>query len=261
MNILVLEASGAEVALAAIEIDDAVFRASQTAFSPDDARVRVVWSSNDVRSLSRELTSRLDGILTDARWKMSDVHAIAVGLGPGSWTSLRVVLATAKTLAQVRNWQIVGVPSFDGVAHAAWHACDNTSSTRCAQSIGEEAAIVVVSQSRADEIYSKVFRVRDAKWQIEQCERVQTAESLREEIRSMSDVFVTGEAASSLLDGTLNATLAPVSVEETALQIGLLAARRLANDDGDDALTLQPLYVGLSAAERNLAQKSHADVA
>lgn len=251
MNILVLEASGNEVALAAIEIEDDIFRSSRTDFRPDDAKVRVVWSSDDVRSLSRELTRQIDEILRSARWKMSDVNAIAVGLGPGSWTSLRVVLATCKTLAQARDWNIVGVPSFDGIARAAWNSCLVKSSTR-----SDETRIVVASNSRADEIYCKIFRVRDEFWQVEQGERVLKPHDLRAEMSAFSRVLVSGEAANELAHGANQKFDAVfVSVEETTLHLGLLAMQRLARHESDDALTLQPLYVALSAAERNLAQR------
>ncbi len=280
MNILVIEASGNEVALAAIEIDDALFVGAignaPRDFQLDDARVRVVWSSDDVRSMSRELVVRIDQTLRDADWQMSDVQAVAVGLGPGSWTSLRVVLATAKTLAQTCDWKIVGVPSFDAIARAAWQQfqfqhkdlvdgnSDATSSTRSSTRCEENALIVVVSNSRAGEIYSKIFRVCDREIGVERREIVQSREQLYDEIGALTSVPLlvlwAGEAPAATLncwqgghnDNALAAFL--ISAEETALHIGLIAAVRLVQNQSDDALTLQPLYVAQSAAERNLAQ-------
>ena len=269
MNILVIEASGAQAAIAALEIGRAL---SDGSFS---AQVRVVWSSNDVRALSRELVIRLAQTMQSAGWERADVDALAVGLGPGSWTSLRVVLATGKTLAQARGWRLCGVPSFDAFARAACRNFAQSSTRLNAQNV----TLVVASRSRADELYSKIFRVENfaspnQKWTVARAENVGTAEQLRAEIADEALVLLTGEAARDILEtfsdkgqnGFASQSFAlqkgaffqtvDVAVEEVALESGLLAAARLANNQSDDALSLQPLYVALSAAERNLAQRS-----
>ncbi len=53
---------------------------------------------------------------------MSGVGGIAVGLGPGLFTGMRVGIATAKTLAQTLGVPIVGAASLDLVALPARHA-------------------------------------------------------------------------------------------------------------------------------------------
>ncbi len=254
MNILVVEASGARVALAAFEISGASDAVA-------DLKVRAVWSSDDVRALSRELAWRLAQLLENAGWTMSDVAALAVGLGPGSWTSLRVVLATCKTLAQARDWKLIGMPSFDGIARAAWEQCQSEAAHALSSTRTEDALIAVVAPSRAGEIYSKTFRACAENWTVEQGERVGSSEALREEIDTEKLVVVTGEASRETVKSWGHSTspqLLPifVDVEDAALHIGLLAAQRLSRGDSDDPLTLQPLYVALSAAERNLAAKT-----
>ncbi len=54
---------------------------------------------------------------TDA--KLSSVGGIAVGLGPGLFTGMRVGIATGKTLAQVLDVPIIGLASLDVLAFAA----------------------------------------------------------------------------------------------------------------------------------------------
>ncbi|MBI3832440.1 MAG: tRNA (adenosine(37)-N6)-threonylcarbamoyltransferase complex dimerization subunit type 1 TsaB [Planctomycetes bacterium] len=53
--------------------------------------------------------------------KVADLAAVAVSLGPGSWTGLRIGLAAAKALAWGASLKLVGVPSFEALAVGALH--------------------------------------------------------------------------------------------------------------------------------------------
>jgi tRNA threonylcarbamoyladenosine biosynthesis protein TsaB len=52
-----------------------------------------------------------------AETTMSDIAAVAVAIGPGSFTGLRVGLSIAKGLATIDDRAIIGVPTLDLVAH------------------------------------------------------------------------------------------------------------------------------------------------
>ncbi len=57
------------------------------------------------------LMSQLSEVLRAVGLTMADITAIGVGIGPGSFTGLRVGMATAKTLAAHRRLPLVGVPT------------------------------------------------------------------------------------------------------------------------------------------------------
>ena len=65
------------------------------------------------------LLEQLDEVLDQAGIGMADIEAIGVGTGPGSFTGLRVGLATAKTLASRRHLPLVGLADRRGAARAA----------------------------------------------------------------------------------------------------------------------------------------------
>lgn len=66
------------------------------------------------------LIERIDAALGAAEGTgMDDLRGIVVGTGPGSFTGLRVALATAKTLAYACSLPLVGVPSAVALARAA----------------------------------------------------------------------------------------------------------------------------------------------
>jgi len=66
-----------------------------------------------------EMLSRLDKLLAAAPAGVSDIVAIVVGTGPGSFTGLRIGLATAKTLAYGLNLPLVGVSTAQALGLAA----------------------------------------------------------------------------------------------------------------------------------------------
>ncbi|MBI5365628.1 MAG: tRNA (adenosine(37)-N6)-threonylcarbamoyltransferase complex dimerization subunit type 1 TsaB [Planctomycetes bacterium] len=64
----------------------------------------------------RELLPSLRDLLAAAGWALADLDLIAVSCGPGSYTGVRVGVATAKTLAWSLGIDLVGVPSLDALA-------------------------------------------------------------------------------------------------------------------------------------------------
>lgn len=79
-------------------------------------------SGHHSRSVDRDgadLLDLIDGLLAEAALDRGSLGAIAVGTGPGSFTGLRVGLATAKTLAYVLGIPLLGVPTVEALARAA----------------------------------------------------------------------------------------------------------------------------------------------
>jgi tRNA threonylcarbamoyladenosine biosynthesis protein TsaB len=71
------------------------------------------------------LLSMADELLAQAALSWDSLDRIAVGLGPGRFTGLRVGIATARGLAQSLSLELVGVSSLRALAHAAaWNGTD-----------------------------------------------------------------------------------------------------------------------------------------
>ncbi|MDH7601472.1 MAG: tRNA (adenosine(37)-N6)-threonylcarbamoyltransferase complex dimerization subunit type 1 TsaB, partial [Armatimonadota bacterium] len=67
-------------------------------------------------SLLRRLLPNIERTLSDAAYRISDVEAFVVGLGPGSFTGLRIGVTIAKSLAYSLEKPIYGVGSLDALA-------------------------------------------------------------------------------------------------------------------------------------------------
>ena len=93
-----------------------------------------------------QLAPLIDAVLTDAGIVRQDLTAIAVGVGPGPYTGLRVGLMTARTLAFVLDIPVYGVCSLDVVALEAAHG---------ATPIGRE--FLVATDARRKEVYLAAY--------------------------------------------------------------------------------------------------------
>ncbi len=95
------------IAIESASPDQSVAVADSTGSVLGDA----AWTAE--RGQGSELLPRLLGLLEDHRARLDDVSAVAVGLGPGSFTGLRVGLSLAKGLAVGLTVPIIGVPSLE----------------------------------------------------------------------------------------------------------------------------------------------------
>jgi tRNA threonylcarbamoyladenosine biosynthesis protein TsaB len=225
MKILSLDTSATPV-FAAVEVD--------ANNQIQDFHIRVLEQS---RGLSRDIILAISGALEEAGWSLNDLNAIAVGLGPGSWTGLRVGLSTAKTLAQTRNLPLLGIPTFD-----AWAANER------------DNLFYAVAPCRAGEIYAR-------SWQAG--ERILTLQNATDEIQAAAQtVYLMGlegqnaaRQRADLLPDDHKIQVIEIAPQDIAQNLALLATERLRNGERDDPLSLNPLYLAPSSAERVRAEK------
>jgi tRNA threonylcarbamoyladenosine biosynthesis protein TsaB len=73
------------------------------------------------RRHAEELVPAIEYLRDQTGITLDDLAGVAVGIGPGLYTGLRVGVTTARTLAQVLDVPVVGIPSLDLVAYP-WRA-------------------------------------------------------------------------------------------------------------------------------------------
>ena len=92
----------------------------------------------------RDLVPCIQRLLGQQGWHAASVEAVAVSLGPGSYTGLRVGLACAKTFAYATGARLVGVGSLQVVAANAGDTTD---------------VILAVADAQRGELYSARYRI------------------------------------------------------------------------------------------------------
>ena len=76
-------------------------------------------NSNSGHTHSERLMSQIEKMLVLSSTEMTAIDAIAVSIGPGSFTGIRIGLATAKGLAYAWGKPLIGVPTLDSLAYSA----------------------------------------------------------------------------------------------------------------------------------------------
>jgi tRNA threonylcarbamoyladenosine biosynthesis protein TsaB len=79
----------------------------------------LVASIEATRRHGRDLLPCLGHLLRKARLAVGDLKAVGLGLGPGSYTGLRIGLTAAKTLVYATSADLVGFDSLEGMARNA----------------------------------------------------------------------------------------------------------------------------------------------
>ena len=107
---------------------------------------QIVASRSDEigRGHAEYLMPMLEELLAEHQTEWSDIKRIACTTGPGSFTGLRVGLATARGLALALNCPCVGVTVFEAFR------------------FGETTSLAVVIDAKRDQVWIQVFGVPDA---------------------------------------------------------------------------------------------------
>lgn len=122
-----------------------------TVAAHDGSAVLAERSVLDARAHTEHLAPLITEVLEAAGLSPRDVTDVAVGVGPGPFTGLRVGLVTARTFAHALGVPAHGVVSLDALAHAAV----------VAGRLWDSSDFVVATDARRKEVYLARYRVED----------------------------------------------------------------------------------------------------
>ncbi|MGB0388624.1 MAG: tRNA (adenosine(37)-N6)-threonylcarbamoyltransferase complex dimerization subunit type 1 TsaB, partial [Ardenticatenaceae bacterium] len=99
-----------------LAVDTATRQAGLALYDGEMVRAETTWHAG--RYHTEWLAPAIHDALRRLRATMKDLSAVAVTIGPGSFTGLRVAMSLAKGIAAARNLPIIGIPTLDVTAYS-----------------------------------------------------------------------------------------------------------------------------------------------
>lgn len=174
------------------------------------------------------LSGMVENLMAQCQATFKDLDGIAVSIGPGSFTGLRIGMAMAKGIAFAQNVEIVGIHTPDAIA---------------SNIVPDETEIIVVMPSRKGEVYTAKYISLDGAYQRDG--QIIAVGITRLPEWAGGAKLVAGPGMHALMKGGLTAfTYLPERFwEMSAAPVARLGARRLMAEGADDLATLEPDYI------------------
>lgn len=193
---------------------------------------------------SEQLLPIIDELLKQTRLSLKDVEGIAVAGGPGSFTGLRIGMATAKGLAQGRGIPLISVPTLEALAY---------------NYIGASALVSPMLNARKQEIYTALYRFSLGKAEQLIADCAVTPQQWSEKLAQYSEPVILAGDGSFVYRENWQAQLKekavilplPLSLS-SAVTVAWLGREKLLDGKSDDLYTLKPVYIRLAEAQVKL---------
>jgi tRNA threonylcarbamoyladenosine biosynthesis protein TsaB len=185
-----------------------------------------------------QIVDNIDATLKSAGLTLKEVGGIGVGLGPGSWTGIKVGVTVGKMLAFSTGKPVAGIPTLEALAYGAR---------------GKSQSIwAIIGAGIKDTVYAAGYRVQGD-------EIVQEGDYYAGEARDLAAVIkgpiaLAGSGIEHYVDiitgenRSLKSKIKALEAVPGGAAVARLAAMRLKQGKGDNALALTPLYLKESTA-------------
>lgn len=193
---------------------------------------------------SRTLLPMAEDLLKHAGLGIRDVDAVAVAHGPGSFTGVRIGVATAKGLCWGADKPAIGVSTLEAMA---WNA----------ERAPAESVVCCAMDARRDQVYNALFVFEDGAPRRLTPDRAIGLKELDAELKALGKpVYVLGDGAALchafLRSAGTDAALAP---ESARYQNAWGVCRAAEGKEAQSAAALLPVYLRLSQAERERLER------
>ncbi|MBR2327320.1 MAG: tRNA (adenosine(37)-N6)-threonylcarbamoyltransferase complex dimerization subunit type 1 TsaB [Clostridia bacterium] len=185
------------------------------------------------------LLPMIDGVLSESSLKMSDISLIAVTVGPGSFTGVRIGVSLAKGLAISSDIPVCAVSSMEAAALGV---------LSCAS---DGDVILSVSDARRERFYNAAFTVKNGSLARLYDDCVLHYTDICNKV--YGNVIIIGDGAELFISLADNARFSKAENIFTDAENVCKAAKKGEKTSSDKLL---PVYLGLSQAERELKEKS-----
>lgn len=196
----------------------------------DSPLAECAWESG--RNHTAQILPQLDLLLRQIGATKADLRAVAVALGPGSWSGLRVGMSLAKGLALAGDLALIGVPTLETLAY---------------QHMPSSLPIYPLIRLGRDRFASAEFRGRGKLERRGPDRNVSLAElcaGIADRALFCGDLDAPARAQIRQLMGERAGLPAPAASLRRPAFLAELAWQRHRAGDHDDLTTLEPIYLG-----------------
>lgn len=195
------------------------------------------------RRHAESLTPIIEFVMEQAELSMTDLSAVAVDVGPGLFTGMRVGMSTAQSMAWALELPMVPVCSLDAVAmHADW----------------SDDLVAAALDARRGEVYWATYRMRGMGAEPQRLTEpvVTPPEDMAVHLADRAeDVVCVGSGFHRHVEGFESAPWAKVmgvgASFPSAISVVRLASHRVAAEDTTTASRIEPIYLRAPDAEIN----------
>ena len=231
MKILAIESSGLVASFAVMENDVLLGE----------------YTMNHKKTHSQTLLPMLDELAKMIELDLNTIDAIAVSMGPGSFTGLRIGSATAKGLGLALDKPIIPVPTVDALAYNLW---------------GTDKQICPLMDARRQQAYTGLYEFINGELTalIPQC-AVDISEIIEKVNETNKPVIFLGDGVPVFADDIAEHLTVPYEYaiaacnRQRAASVAALGAKLYEKGIVEHAREHKPDYLRLSQAERELKEK------
>lgn len=189
------------------------------------------------RTHSENFMPLVEKTLKDAKLELKDIDIIGVVVGPGSFTGIRIGIASCKAMAEVMNIKMVSVTSLESLA------CNE---------IGEASVICSMIDARNNQVYCGIFDKDIIKKEDYIADDIST---VLEKLQKYDDIIFVGDA-SVLHREMIKNVLVNKKIrfsgknKQNAHSLGIIVSRKAENGEFVSSDNIIPVYLRKSQAER-----------
>ncbi len=213
-----------------------------TAAIIDDHKLICEYILNNKKTHSQKIMPIINEILQSSELGINDIDLFAAANGPGSFTGLRIGVATIKGLAHATQKPVVGVSTLEGLAYNIPFS---------------PHALYPIMDARREQVYNAVYKWESGNLVSIEGPRAISIDALIEEIREKNEMVVfNGDGVNPFMD-ILKSKLrdlcmfAPLSYRmQRASSIAELALIKAQHGETESYETFAPFYLRKSQAER-----------
>lgn len=169
----------------------------------------------------------------------NELDAIAVTAGPGSFTGVRIGVATVKGIAFNYDIPCYSISTLEAIAY-------NFADKDC--------IVCSVMDARRMQFYNAVFAIRNSKVERLCDDRAISIDDLRNDLKHYTNVIIAGDGA-QLCFNNIDLDNCALAADDKIYQNAVSVSKAAANKKTISSDSLMPVYLRLSQAERELKLK------